>query len=105
MTKKMISTRRELCGRHETYSRDEMNALMDKAIEDLGVNGFGATFGVDTEWPGYGDTADYPKFFIFYERLENDTEEAIREKEEADNVKRAEEHERREFARLSAKYA
>lgn len=101
---KLVNDCKELAGQYDTYTRDELLALMDESIASLPeISRASASFSVIVMTYPY-DSADYPRFCMTYQRPETEIEEKKRLADEEKGRIRQEESERAAYERLKAKF-
>jgi hypothetical protein len=102
--KKLTQKHRQVCGKYDSYSRDELVKLLDENIESLDEECRGSVkFEIEEEY-GYGDDPGPASLYIYWAQLETDAEERNRMQEEARQAEFNLARERAEFERLKNKF-
>lgn len=100
----LVAAMREVAGRYDSFTRDELVASLDRAILELDeALRASVTFEVDSESEPYGN-GEYPKLYIKWRRPETDEEMNRRLAHQKQYAEMRVEHERREYERLQKIY-
>jgi hypothetical protein len=95
----------EVCGRYDEKTLSEMKKMLDAACTRVPKQ-YRESIRFDIENVGYAyDPSDYPYLVMKYKRLENDKEYSERVTREEKFQLQREENEKKEFERLSKKFA